>query len=76
MAQILIRRLDAALVRRLKRRARQQGRSLESEARAILEQAAQVDAAAARKLADRIRRSLRPRKFGDSTALVREDRDR
>jgi len=76
MAQVLVRNLSAAVVARLKRRARRQGRSLESEVRAILHQAARVDTAAARRLADRIRSEFGGRRFGDSTRLVRQDRDR
>jgi plasmid stability protein len=76
MAQILVRHLAKAVVERLRRRARLNGRSLECEVRGILEQAAQMDPAAARKLADRIRRSFRGRKFSDSAALIREDRNR
>jgi len=41
-----------------------------------LEQAAQVDMHTARNLAARIRRQFQGRKFCDSTALIREDRDR
>jgi antitoxin FitA len=40
MAQLLIRRLDNDVKARLKARAKKQGRSLEAEARSILEQAA------------------------------------
>ena len=75
MAQILVRNVGKAVVERLKSRARRGGRSLESEVREILEEATQVDMETARKLADRIRAGL-GRRFSDSTALVREDRDR
>jgi plasmid stability protein len=40
MAQLIVRRLDDGAKERLKARARQHGRSLEAEARAILEAAA------------------------------------
>jgi len=40
MAQIVVRNLDDAVVERLKQRARQEGRSLQSEVRMILAQAA------------------------------------
>jgi antitoxin FitA len=40
MAQLIVRRLDDGVKERLKARARKHGRSLEAEARAILEQAA------------------------------------
>ena len=40
MAEVLVRRLDDEIVRRLRQRAAENNRSLESEARHILEQAA------------------------------------
>ena len=76
MSQILVRNLDDAAVERLKSRARAHGRSLQAEAKDILEQSARIDVAEARKLVDCIRRSFEGRKFVDSTELVREDRDR
>ncbi|VVB64736.1 Uncharacterised protein [uncultured archaeon] len=76
MSQILVRNLDDAAVERLKSRAKAHGRSLQAEAKEILEQSARIDVAEARKLVDRIRRSFEGRKFDDSTELVREDRNR
>jgi plasmid stability protein len=76
VSQILVRNLDDAAVERLKSRARAHGRSLQAEAKDILEQSARIDVAEARKLVDCIRRSFEGRKFVDSTELVREDRDR
>jgi plasmid stability protein len=76
MAQILVRNLNKAVVEHLKSRARRGGRSLQSEVRAILQQAAETDLAAAGRLASRIRRSFNGRRFGDSVALIRQDRDR
>ena len=76
MSQILVRNLDDAAVERLKSRARAHGRSLQAEAKDILEQSARIDVAEARKLVDCIRKSFEGRKFDDSTELVREDRNR
>ena len=76
MGEMLIRGLERALVERLKRRARRSGRSLQAEVKGILEQSASADLTSARKLATQIRRKLRGRTFGDSTALVRADRRR
>ena len=76
MGEVLIRGLDRTLVERLKMRARKSRRSLQAEVKGILEQAASADSASARKLAAQIRRKLRGRTFGDSTALVRADRRR
>lgn len=42
MAQILVRNLDEAVVRRLKQLAREEGRSLQAEVRTILSEAADV----------------------------------
>jgi len=75
MAQILVRKLDKDVVERLKKRAKKQGRSLEAEARIVLEQAAKVDYEAAARLADEIRSRFKGRVFSDSADLIREDRD-
>ena len=76
MAQILVRDLDDKVVRRLKSRARRAGRSLQSEVKAVLEEAAQLDPRSALALADKIRKSLGRRRFSDSALLLRRDRDR
>ena len=78
MAQILIRNLDEKLVGRLKKRAKGHGRSLQAEAKRILEEAAKDEATEFWKAADHIRERLKRsgRKFSDSAELIREDRDR
>jgi plasmid stability protein len=76
MAQILVRNLDPRAVRRLKRQARVNGRSLQAEAKTIIENAAKLDMASARRLAGRIRAKFQGRKMADSTVLIREDRER
>ncbi|MBM4042188.1 MAG: Arc family DNA-binding protein [Planctomycetes bacterium] len=76
MAQILVRDLDDGVVEKLKTRARLEGRSLQSEAKMILEQAARVDMEAALRLVDDFRKRFRGRKFSDSAELIRKDRDR
>ena len=77
MAQVLVRDLDAAVVERLKKRAADNGRSLQAELKAILEaQARQVTKAAARALAARIRRRIGARPQTDSGKLQAEDRER
>lgn len=76
MAQVLVRDLDAQVVERLKTRARRHGRSLQKEAKAILETAAMVTLDEAAKAADRIRRRFGSRKLSDSARLIREDRER
>lgn len=79
MAQVLVRDLDEEVVESLKRRAKQDGRSLQSEVKFILEQAAEeprVDMKAARALVENIRKKFKGRRFPDSVELIREDRDR
>lgn len=79
MAQILVRNLDEEVVKRLKERAKKEGRSLQSEVKVILEQALNtqmVDMKTARRLVDEIREKFKGRKFPDSVELIREDRDR
>jgi plasmid stability protein len=77
MAQVLVRQLDDKVVDRLKKRAKEHGRSLQSEVKTILEEAV-PDYEAAWKRIDGFRKRLKKsgRKFSDSVALIREDRDR
>ena len=78
MAQILVRGLDAALVARLKERARENHRSLQGEVKAILEEAAaQATNAEIVAILDRWQRywQQKGKIFSDSAELIREDRD-
>jgi len=75
MAQILVRDLDEAVVRRLKVQAKKDNRSLQSEVKHILERSA-VDGTAAISAVREIRARLKGRRFPDSAGLVREDRAR
>jgi plasmid stability protein len=76
MARVLIRDLDAAVVERLKIRARRHGRSLQSEVKAILEAAAPLSMSEARSLAEDWQQRLVGRIKGDSSELIHEDRER
>jgi len=79
MAQILVRNLDEKVVRRLKQRAKREGRSLQAEVKMILEGAAVTTAVDREKALTQIlaiRERLKGRKFPDSVELIREDRDR
>jgi antitoxin FitA len=79
MGQLIVRNLDDRIIDALKTRAARQQRSLEAELRVILERAAAervIDIAEARARAEQISRSLEGRSHSDSTALIREDRDR
>jgi plasmid stability protein len=77
MAQVLVRNLNDKVVARLKKRAKTRGRSLQAEVKTILEEAAKEVPVDFWKEADRIREQLKRsgRKFSDSAALIREDRD-
>ncbi|MGE5148410.1 MAG: FitA-like ribbon-helix-helix domain-containing protein [Candidatus Eiseniibacteriota bacterium] len=76
MGQVLVRNIADAVIDRLKARAARHGRSLEAELRTVLEQAAVADRSTFIETADRIRKELEGRWTGDSTQLIREDRDR
>ena len=79
MATINVRQLDDGVVERLKRRAALNDRSLESEARHILKDAAEDDMAAKRAsflaVTDRLRRKTEGRRHTPAEVLIREDRD-
>ena len=77
MAQVLVRQLDDRLVERLKKRAKDHGRSLQSEVKSILEEAA-TDYEVAWKRIAKLKKTLNRagRTFSDSTTLIREERDR
>lgn len=76
MGQVIVRNLDDETITALKTKAALHGNSLEQELREILAKAAQPGPQDRLALADRIR-AMTPRKpQSDSTALVREDRDR
>lgn len=77
MATITVRNLDDDLVARLKARAEANQRSLEAEVRALLEDVAgRKPKAQLLAEADAIAAMTRGRVQGDSTELIREDRDR
>jgi plasmid stability protein len=77
MAQVLVRGLDDTTVELLKQRAMSNGRSLQAELKAILEeQARMAHKAEARALAARIRRRIASYSQSDSGELQAEDRQR
>ena len=78
MAKLTIRNLDDEVVKRLKKKAKDNGRSLEAELRVLLSETAnRLTGKEARALADRIA-AMTPEgvKQTDSAELLREDRDR
>jgi plasmid stability protein len=75
---VLIRDLDVKTVKALKKRASNSNRSLQAELKVILQEAASDDWQQTWAAADRIFEELRRsgQKFSDTTALLREDRER
>ncbi len=78
MSDILIRGVDTKTLKLLKARAKRNGRSLQGEARLILEQAAGHSLAEALAAAGQWRKKLadQGRQFTDSAGLIGEDRQR
>lgn len=76
MAQILVRGLEDEVLARLKLRATSHGRSLESEARSILELATGFTVEEARQVTRDWQRRLAGRKLVESVELLRKDRRR
>lgn len=76
MAQVLIRDVDPEVVDRLKARALRNHRSLEAELRLIVTEAAEAPAIDLQTEVARVRALFTGRRFDDSTALLREDRER
>ena len=76
MSDILIRGLDAETVKRLKARARRHGRSLQSEAKLLLEQAAGASGEEIAAMLEGWKGRFAGRRFTDSVDLIREDRQR
>jgi antitoxin FitA len=76
MAQLLVRKVDDDLVRRLKLPAAAAGRSVEAEHRVILEEALRTRSGSFAERAAALRDRTDGRKTGDAAALIRADRDR
>ncbi len=77
MAQVLVRQLDDKIVDRLKKRAKEHGRSLQSEVKTILEDAVPDYEVAWKRIEGLRKRLVRSgRKFSNSADLIRKDRDR
>ena len=76
MPDILVRNLDAQTVKRLKARAKHNGRSLQSEAKLALEQAAGMGPEEIRAMIGRWQEHFKGRKMTPTADLIREDRER
>jgi plasmid stability protein len=76
VANLLIRDLDDDVVKQLKAAAKAHGRSLQAEIHDALQRAGTRSLAETRRLSRRWMKRLRDTTLSDSTALIREDRDR
>ena len=76
MAQVLVRNVGQDVLKRLKRRAKANGRSLQAELQEILERAASTSMVDARRRAEKISAKLAGRVHSDSAAILAEDRAR
>jgi plasmid stability protein len=76
VAQLLIRNLDEETIKNLKARAKRHNRSLQGEAKLILEEFARQPDEQPRVIAERWQKYFTKSTFSDSTELVRQDRDR
>jgi plasmid stability protein len=76
MPDILVRGLDPDTVKQLKARAKRHGRSLQGEAKLVLEQAAGTGAEEISRMLERWKRRFAGRRLAPSVDLVREDRER
>lgn len=77
MAQLLVRDIEPEIIERLKAQAKRHNRSLQGEAKLILENAASV--VTREDMLERMmhwRKKLAGKKFSDSANLLREDRAR
>jgi plasmid stability protein len=76
MAQLLVRNLDDETIKRLKALAKRHNRSLQGQAKLILEEGATLSGGQVKELVEQWQRRLGGKRFRDSAALIREDRGR
>ncbi len=76
MPDILVRGVEPEALERLKARAAQSGRSLQAEAKLVLELASQTGREEVARRAAALRRRLASRSHTDSVTLLRADRRR
>lgn len=74
MGSVVIRNLDDDIINRFRTKAELNGRSLEAELREALREAAPLSTEQKLAMLDRVR-AMSPGWDGDSTDLIREDRD-
>jgi plasmid stability protein len=75
MAHLVLNDVDPKVIEELRKRADANGRAVEDEAKAILEESLGLSRARALRAARRIRAEI-PGPFGDSSEMLRHDRDR
>jgi plasmid stability protein len=76
MPDVLVRDVETTVLEKLKKRAAENGRSLQSEVRSIISEYAASEPLSDMEVARKIRNSLRGRNHSDSAELLREDRAR
>ncbi|MGI8467030.1 MAG: FitA-like ribbon-helix-helix domain-containing protein [Pyrinomonadaceae bacterium] len=76
MPDVLVRDVETTVLEKLKKRASQNGRSLQSEVRFIISYFVKNEPLSDEKVARKIKDSLRGREHSDSAKLLREDRNR
>jgi plasmid stability protein len=76
MAEVLVPNVSEGTIALLERRAKRHGRSIEEEARQIIEDSTHVDFSEARRGVEEVRAMLAGRRFSDSSELIRQDRER
>ena len=76
MATLLVRDLDADVLKQLKAAAKAHGRSLQAEIHDVLHRATTRNLAETRRLSARWLKRLRNSSPSDSSVMIREDRDR
>ena len=75
MANVLVRDLDASVLKQLKAAAKAHGRSLQAEIHAVLQNASVRSLAETRRVSGQWLKRLKMSSHTDSAALSREDRD-
>jgi antitoxin FitA len=76
MPDVLVRDIDEGVLMKLKKRAKENGRSLQNELTQVFRSLVEVEPLTDEKTALKIKNSLRGRTFSDSAELLREDRSR
>ncbi|MCD6416853.1 MAG: hypothetical protein J7M08_09200 [Planctomycetes bacterium] len=76
MPDLVLRGLDEQTIKRIEARARRHGRSLQSEAKLLIEQAAGASNRDIAAMLDGWKQRFAGRRFASSLDLIREDRDR